>query len=419
MEDSQIIQIIAMLVLVGLSAIYSATEMAYTALNRSRLKNAQEKKARNADLALKLLDDYDKLLSTILVANNIVNITLATVATVFFTQLNASVGATIATIVITVVVLIFGEISPKTIARECPEKFAMGIAPFAKLTMLLLTPINFVFSQWRKLLSMLFKSKEDRRMTEEELLTIVEEAEHEGGINEQESELIRSAIEFNELEAGDILTPRVDIVAIQIGTPNEEIETVFIETGYSRLPVYHESIDMVTGVIHQKDFYNFVLHKHKPLESIIKPVRYVPPTIKISKLLKELQLEKTHMAVVIDEFGGTAGIVTMEDIIEELVGDIWDEHDEIVEEFKKLSDNTYQVLGGYDLEEFFDYFDMPLDETDSSTISGWVMERLGRIPSEGDSFDYENMSVTVTRTDNNRVLEVIVKIIEQQKAATE
>lgn len=419
MEDSQIIQIIAMLVLVGLSAIYSATEMAYTALNRSRLKNAQEKKARNADLALKLLDDYDKLLSTILVANNIVNITLATVATVFFTQLNASAGATIATIVITVVVLIFGEISPKTIARECPEKFAMGIAPFAKLTMLLLTPINFVFSQWRKLLSMLFKSKEDRRMTEEELLTIVEEAEHEGGINEQESELIRSAIEFNELEAGDILTPRVDIVAIQIGTPNEEIETVFIETGYSRLPVYHESIDMVTGVIHQKDFYNFVLHKHKPLESIIKPVRYVPPTIKISKLLKELQLEKTHMAVVIDEFGGTAGIVTMEDIIEELVGDIWDEHDEIVEEFKKLSDNTYQVLGGYDLEEFFDYFDMPLDETDSSTISGWVMERLGRIPSEGDSFDYENMLVTVTRTDNNRVLEVIVKIIEQQKAATE
>lgn len=419
MEDSQIIQIIAMLVLVGLSAIYSATEMAYTALNRSRLKNAQEKKARNADLSLKLLDDYDKLLSTILVANNIVNITLATVATVFFTQLNASAGATIATIVITVVVLIFGEISPKTIARECPEKFAMGIAPFAKLTMLLLTPINFVFSQWRKLLSMLFKSKEDRRMTEEELLTIVEEAEHEGGINEQESELIRSAIEFNELEAGDILTPRVDIVAIQIGTPNEEIETVFIETGYSRLPVYHESIDMVTGVIHQKDFYNFVLHKHKPLESIIKPVRYVPPTIKISKLLKELQLEKTHMAVVIDEFGGTAGIVTMEDIIEELVGDIWDEHDEIVEEFKKLSDNTYQVLGGYDLEEFFDYFDMPLDETDSSTISGWVMERLGRIPSEGDSFDYENMSVTVTRTDNNRVLEVIVKIIEQQKAATE
>lgn len=419
MEDSQIIQIIAMLVLVGLSAIYAATEMAYTALNRSRLKNAQEKKARNADLALKLLDDYDKLLSTILVANNIVNITLATVATVFFTQLNASAGATIATIVITVVVLIFGEISPKTIARECPEKFAMGIAPFAKLTMLLLTPINFVFSQWRKLLSMLFKSKEDRRMTEEELLTIVEEAEHEGGINEQESELIRSAIEFNELEAGDILTPRVDIVAIQIGTPNEEIETVFIETGYSRLPVYHESIDMVTGVIHQKDFYNFVLHKHKPLESIIKPVRYVPPTIKISKLLKELQLEKTHMAVVIDEFGGTAGIVTMEDIIEELVGDIWDEHDEIVEEFKKLSDNTYQVLGGYDLEEFFDYFDMPLDETDSSTISGWVMERLGRIPSEGDSFDYENMSFTVTRTDNNRVLEVIVKIIEQQKAATE
>jgi putative hemolysin len=419
MEDSQIIQIIAMLVLVGLSAIYAATEMAYTALNRSRLKNAQEKKARNADLALKLLDDYDKLLSTILVANNIVNITLATVATVFFTQLNASAGATIATIVITVVVLIFGEISPKTIARECPEKFAMGIAPFAKLTMLLLTPINFVFSQWRKLLSMLFKSKEDRRMTEEELLTIVEEAEHEGGINEQESELIRSAIEFNELEAGDILTPRVDIVAIQIGTPNEEIETVFIETGYSRLPVYHESIDMVTGVIHQKDFYNFVLHKHKPLESIIKPVRYVPPTIKISKLLKELQLEKTHMAVVIDEFGGTAGIVTMEDIIEELVGDIWDEHDEIVEEFKKLSDNTYQVLGGYDLEEFFDYFDMPLDETDSSTISGWVMERLGRIPSEGDSFDYENMLVTVTRTDNNRVLEVIVKIIEQQKAATE
>ena len=405
MEDSQIIQIIAMLVLVGLSAIYAATEMAYTALNRSRLKNAQEKKARNADLALKLLDDYDKLLSTILVANNIVNITLATVATVFFTQLNASVGATIATIVITVVVLIFGEISPKTIARECPEKFAMGIAPFAKLTMLLLTPINFVFSQWRKLLSMLFKSKEDRRMTEEELLTIVEEAEHEGGINEQESELIRSAIEFNELEAGDILTPRVDIVAIQIGTPNEEIETVFIETGYSRLPVYHESIDMVTGVIHQKDFYNFVLHKHKPLESIIKPVRYVPPTIKISKLLKELQLENTY-GCGYRRVRRHSGHSYYGRYYEELVGDIWDEHDEIVEEFKKLSDNTYQVLGGYDLEEFFDYFDMPLDETDSSTISGWVMERLGRIPSEGDSFDYENMSVTVTRTDNNRVLEL-------------
>lgn len=413
------LQIIAMIVLVTLSAIYSATEMAYTSLNRSRLKNASEKGTKNADLALKLLENYDKLLSTILVANNIVNISIATIATVFFTKLNASSGATIATVVVTVAVLIFGEISPKSITRENPEKFAMTIAPFTQFTMVLLTPINYLFSLWRKLLTKLFKSKEDRRMTEEELLTIVEEAEHEGGINEQESELIRSAIEFNDLEAGDILTPRVDIEAIRIGTTNEEIETVFIETGYSRLPVYHESVDMVTGVIHQKDFYNFVLHKHMPLESIIKPVRYVPPTIKISNLLKELQLEKAHMAIVIDEFGGTAGIVTMEDIIEELVGDIWDEHDEVVEEFIKISDNTFQVLGGYDLEELFDFFDMPLDETDSSTISGWVMEQLGKIPAEGDFFEYENLLVTVTKTDNNRVIEVIIKLLEEEKADTE
>ncbi|NLB61396.1 MAG: HlyC/CorC family transporter [Clostridiales bacterium] len=413
------LQIIAMIILVTLSAIYSATEMAYTSLNRSRLKNASEKGAKHADSTFKLLENYDMLLSTILVANNIVNITLASIAAVFFLKIFPITGATISTVVVTVVVLVFGEVSPKTIARRSPERFAMAIAPFIRFTMIILTPINFFFSMWKKLLGLIFKSDEDRRMTEEELLTIVEEAEQEGGINEQESELIRSAIEFNDLEAGDILTPRVDIEAIRIGTTNEEIETVFIETGYSRLPVYHDSVDMVTGVIHQKDFYNMVLHKHKPLESIIKPVRYVPPTIKISNLLKELQLEKAHMAIVIDEFGGTAGIVTMEDIIEELVGDIWDEHDEVVEEFIKISENTFQVLGGYDLEELFDYFDMPLDETDSSTISGWVMEQLGRIPAEGDFFEYENMLVTVTKTDNNRVIEVIIKLIEEEKADTE
>ena len=272
-----------------------------------------------------------------------------------------------------------------------------------------LAPLNFFFGLVKKLLSRLFTVKQPERCTEQELITIVEEAEHDGGIDEQESELIRSAIEFNDREAVDILTPRVDIVAVQESAPNDEIADAFTESGFSRLPVYSETLDDIIGVIHYKDFFNQVLRDGQPLAAITKPPLFIPENVKTSDLLRLLQRSKSHMAFVADEFGGTVGLVTLEDVLEELVGDIWDEHDKIIEEFIRLDENDYKVLCSADLQDFFEFFDVSGDtEADSSTVSGWVIEQLGRIPSAGASFIYENLTISVLKADAKRVLEILV-----------
>ncbi len=412
MDSSDSMIILVMIALIAMSGYFSATETAFSSLNRIRMKNMAENGNKRAGSTLKLSEQFDRLLSTILVGNNIVNIALTSIATVYFTKLLGELsGPTVATVVITVVVLIFGEISPKSLAKESPEKFAMFSTPIMRVFMWVLTPINFLFSLWKKLLNKLIRSDSGPSITEEELLTIVEEAKEDGGIDESDSELIRSAIEFHDLQAVDIFTPRVDIEAVQQDADRDTIAAKFSQTGFSRLPVYDETVDDIVGIIHLKDFYVKVYHQGRPLSEIIKPAVFITRSMKIKDLLRLLQKEKAHMAVIADEYGGTQGIVTMEDILEELVGDIWDEHDEVVEEFEKLGDNTYRIVCSANLDEMFELFEMKADEdTDMTTVSGWVMERLGRIPEEGDTFDSDGLHVTVTKTDARRVIEIEVVV---------
>ena len=409
MDSGSISIILSLAGLLMMSAYFSATETAYSSLRKVRLKNLAADGNRRAELALQIASDFDRLLSTILIGNNIVNITAASLSTVLFVKYFGNAGVTISTVVMTLLVLIFGEISPKSLAKETPEKFAMLVAPITRFFMVILAPFNLFFANWKILLAKIFKVDGDRGITEEELLTIVDEAQQDGGINEQEGELIRSVIEFDDLEAIDIFTPRVDVVAVEENTPQEEIAEIFRETNFSRLPVYQNSIDNVIGVIHQKDFYNHVIYAGEPLESIIKPAVFITKSMKISRALELLQQSKSHIAIITDEYGGTAGIVTMEDILEELVGDIWDEHDEVIEEFEQLSDGEYKVKTSASLQELFDILEID-EDVGMLKVGSWVIEQLGKIPNEGESFIYKNLTVTVAHTDSQRVLEVIVKV---------
>jgi CBS domain containing-hemolysin-like protein len=366
---------------------------------------------KKAKLALDLANDYDKLLSTILVGNNIVNIAATSLATVIFIKIYGSIGATISTVVMTVLVLIFGEISPKSMAKEAPETFSMFSAPIIKFFMIILAPVNFIFSLWKKLLSKIIKVDEDRKMTQDELMVLVDEVTQDGGIDEDEGKLLRSAIEFTERCAEDILTPRIDLEAVPSDATKEEVALLFQESRFSRLLVYEETIDDIIGVIHQKDFYTEKGITGRKLSEVMTEPVFVPKSIMISDLLKYLQKNKSHIAVVSDDYGGTLGIVTMEDILEELVGEIWDEHDEVVETFTKIDERKYKVLCNTDLETFLKFFDISYDEENSS-VNGWVMEELGKIPEVGDKFSYENLDVTVTETDDRRVVEIEVIVNE-------
>ncbi|MBQ2803002.1 MAG: HlyC/CorC family transporter [Lachnospiraceae bacterium] len=411
---SDTVSLIIIILCIVMSGYFSATETAFSSLNRIRVKNMAEKGNKKANLVLKLSDNYDSMLSTILIGNNIVNILMASLATVLFVKLCGNdAGPSVSTAVTTVVVLIFGEVTPKSIAKEMPEKFAMFSAPILNLLVIILTPFNFLFKQWKKLLSLIIKTDDSRSITEEELLTIVEEAQQEGGIDEQESTLIRSAIEFSELEANDILTPRIDITGVSVDASKEEIAAVFAETAYSRLPLYKESIDHIVGIIYQKDFHNYVYHTDEDISSIIRPALFITKSKKIDELLKELQQKKSHIAVVLDEYGGTVGLVTLEDILEELVGEIWDEHDEVTNEIEKVSDSEYLVLGSTNIETLLELLGKEQD-LDVLTVSGWVMEMLGRIPSEGDSFEFQNLTVSVLEMDDKRVEKVKIIVANEE-----
>lgn len=389
-----------------MSAYFSATETAFSSLNRIRIKNMAEKGNKKAKLVLTLSENYDSLLSTILIGNNIVNILSASLATVLFVNLlGDEAGPSISTLVTTIVVLIFGEVSPKSVAKENPERFAMFSAPFLRCLVFVLTPFNFLFGLWKKFLSKIVKSGDNPSITEEELITMVEEAEHEGGIDEEESTLIRSAIEFSEQEAMDVLTPRIDITGVSTKATKEEIAEIFAETGYSRLPLYEDTIDHIVGIIYQKDFHNHVYHTNQSINACVRPALFTTKTKKIDELLKELQREKLHIAVVLDEYGGTVGIVTLEDILEEIVGEIWDEHDEVTLEIVKISEKEYTILGTTNVDSVFEELDMN-DELEVQTVSGWAMDVLGRVPQVGDSFEYKNLKITVTEMNGKRVEKV-------------
>lgn len=410
MDSHSIMLVIAIIILVIFSAYFSATETAFSSLNKIRLKNMAAMGNKRAIHALELSDRYDEVLSTILIGNNIVNITMASLGTLLFTLFFHNNGVTISTVVITVVVLIFGEISPKSLAKENPESFAMFSTPILRFFIVLLKPLNALFKLWKRFLSRIIKVGDNKRITEDELITIVDEAENEGGIDKNEGDLIRAAIEFNDMDASDILTPRVDIEAVDVEKSMEQIADTFRSNGFSRLPVYKGTIDNIIGVLHEKDFNACVHQGLTSVESAVGQVAYTTENTKISSLLRLLQTTKTHMAVVVDEFGGTVGIVTMEDILEELVGEIWDEHDEIIEDFHKTGENTYHIRCSANLEDMLELFHID-EEFDCTTVSGWVVQNLQKIPDPGDCFTYENLEITVLKTDMRRVLEIEVKVI--------
>ena len=409
MNNTMAVQLAIMLFCIIMSAYFSATETAFSTFNRAKLKPLAERGNKKASKVLKLAENYDKLISTILIGNNIVNIALASLGTLVFVNLIGDAGATVSTVVITVLVLIFGEISPKSIAKDCPEKFAMFAAPLIGFLVKVFTPLNFIFSQWKKLLARMFRIQSDSKMSQEELLTIVEEASQDGGIDSGEGDLLRNAIEFTELRAEDILTHRVDLEGVSVEATKEEIAAAFTETKYSRLLVYKENMDSIVGVIHQKDLYSGTGLTKKPLKDIIAPAIYIHQFEKISDILKTLQREKSHVAVVVDEYGGTLGIVTMEDILEELVGDIWDEHDEVEEDFRQLSENTYRVDCNVTMDDFCAFFDIRA-EYESVSLSGWIMEQLERVPEKGDRLQIENLDITVNEIGSHRAESVIVKV---------
>ena len=416
MNPDMIPSLVAMLICITMSAYFSATETAFSSVNKTRLKAMAEKGDKRAELAYKLAEDYDKLLSTILIGNNVVNISLSSIATLLFVDLlkGADYAATVSTAVITVVVLIFGEITPKSVAKDFPEKFAMFSAPIINVLIILLTPLNFLFSQWKKLVGKIFKGEEDSGMSQEELLLLVDEVQQDGAIDESEGELLRNAIEFGDLEAQDILTHRVDLEAVPIDATKEQVAALFTESRFSRLLVYEDSIDKIVGVIHQKDFYTGTGIVDAPLKEIMTEPLYIHQTEKVDDLLQLLRTNKSHMAIVIDEYGGTLGIVTMEDILEELVGEIWDEHDEIEEPVQQLSEDIYSVDGSVTLDDFCDMFDIKSD-SDSVSLGGWVMDQMERIPDEGDSFDYEHLTITVSKTDDHRVETVTVTVHDKEE----
>ena len=351
-----------MVACIVMSAYFSATETAFSSLNKTRLKVLADNGNKRAALALKLSEDYDKLISTILIGNNIVNIMVASIGTLLFVGLYGDIGATVSTVVVTIVVLIFGEITPKSVAKDTPERFAMFSAPFIRLWIWVLTPLNFLFSLWKKLVSRFFKTDDDAKMSHEELLLFMQDVEQDGGIDENEGELLRNALEFRDLTAAEILTHRIDLEAVDIGESHEEIARAFTQSRFSRLLVYRDTIDQIVGVLHQKDFYINGKMTDQPIAEIMTEPLFVYQHTKIRDILKMLQHQKSHVAVVVDDFGGTLGIVTMEDILEELVGEIWDEHDEVEEDFEKLDPavrekSTFYCVGIYtDIHKYFVLF---------------------------------------------------------------
>ena len=421
MDSSTVAMLAALAALIALSAYFSATETAFTSLNRIRLKTRADDGDKRAARTLALAADYDRLLSTLLIGNNIVNNVATTIGAVLFIKLIGSAkGPTVSATVLTVVILVFGEVTPKSLAKERPEVWAIAATPLLRVLAVVLTPVNFLFTQWKKLLRVLLRHQDDDGITEEELMGMVDQAETEGSLDQHESDLIRNAIEFNDMEVSEILTPRVDLEALADTATMEEAAAMYASSGFSRLPIYHDSIDNIIGVLHEKDFYAAYCRGVKRLSELKSSVLYTTETARISDLLRQLQQNKVHMAVVVDEYGGTQGIVTMEDIMEELVGEIWDEHDEVIEEFRKQSDGSYLVACSADLDDLYDLFDMkPSEEYDASSVSGWVMEEIGRVPDVGDRFRADGLEVCVTRVEHRRVMEIRVRRLPKGDAAPE
>lgn len=426
MESDSIRSIIILIVLVMLSAYFSASETAFTSANRIRLRNEAVKGDKRSQQTLKLVENFDGVLSTILIGNNIVNIGMSALATLLFIEWFPVYGPTIATVVMTIIILIFGEITPKSIAKGKSEIFSKASTPYIHFLMIIFRPVLWLLKKWKVMLDKIFHLDDIEIISEDELMSIVDEAESGGSIEDHESQLVKSAIEFDDLEVSTILTPRVDVVSCELDATDEEIQEMFMNHNYSRLIVYDESIDNVVGVLHEKDFNRYLRTKENvdktvSLLSVVKDVIFVPPIMNLSRLLRLMQRSKTHMAIVADEHGGTIGIATMEDVLEELVGEIWDESDIIDEEVVELkAGERYKVKGTASLEKIFELFGINGYESYvSNSVSGFVIEELGHFPVIDDSFTYHNMNVTVTAVRNRRVLEVQIDYLPTDSSGNE
>lgn len=415
MDRNQINQIILFVILVALSAFFSSAETAYTSANSIRLRHAANNGDKKATLALKLQDKYDALLSTILIGNNVVNIASSAIATLFFIELFPRYGATIATVVTTISLLLFGEITPKSLGKVYAETVATRFSTPLNILMKLLTPFVWLFEKWKILVSQIVPIVEDDRISEEELLSIVDEAHMDGSIEFKEHRLVKAAIEFDDRDIASILTPRVDVIGFDINDPLDEIEQLYLNTPYSRLIAYNENYDEIVGTMHAKDFYRYTKSPTRELrfssleDLIIKPL-FVPTTVTLSNLLTSMQENHTHIAIIVDEYGRMIGIVTMEDVLEELVGEIWDESDIVRTDIKKLSDTEYLIEGTYSLEKFFDLFSVSHeDEWHSNTVSGFIMEEFDYIPTNNEVLYYKNLKITIVNAHKQRVNEVVVE----------
>ncbi len=408
--------LIAILVLVLMSAFFSSTETAFSCSNKLKLRalasNGNKKAKKVLDLAE---NNYDRFISSVLIGNNIVNLSATTLATLMFARLiaDANTSAIVSTAVMTVGVLIFGEITPKFIAKAYPEKVSMAFYSIITMFIYLFYPLNLVFSGWKWLLGKIIRFKDEDVITEDEILTVVEEAEEDGTLREEETKLIRSVIEFDDLEVGDILVPRVNIVSVEIGSSMDAIKEIFLHEGYSRIPVYKESIDTIIGTIHEKDFFKAYMHGKKGIDGILQNAYYTTEHVKISNLLKDLQKKKVHLAVVLDEYGGTLGMVTLEDILEELVGEIWDEHDEEVNYFRQLSQDVFVVDGNAPMNDVLEYFEIENkdDDFEANTLSGFVIEQLEEIPRTGTKLTYKNLEIEVMKSTVKKIQQLKVTIV--------
>lgn len=421
---STILSSIFIVVLVLFSGFFSATETAFSSVNRTKLKLKAQGGNKSAQNALNLLDKFDKLLSTILVGNNLVNITLSVLFNNIFENVipDPAVSGIVSVAVSTIIVLTFGEITPKMVAKENSERVCMAFGYPIRVIMVILYPLTLIFAGLKFLLRKIFKSHDDDKITEEELLSMVEEAGEDGSLDSQEKELISSAIEFDDCEVADILVPRVNVIAVPTNMAMDKIKSIFLEYNYSRLPVYKDSIDQIVGMIHNIDFFTALEKGEKNIKGYITPVAVATEHMKISALLKSMQRQKVHMAVVVDEYGGTLGIVTLEDILEELVGEIWDEHDEVVNYFTKVDEENYLVDGRAELDDFFKEFDINENETenfDSQTVSGWVIEQFGEIPKKSQSFDFKNLTIVVNKLTARKIIEIKVHINPVQEDENE
>lgn len=393
-----------------ISAYFSATETAFNSVNKIKIKSKADNGNKRAVLVLKLLDNYDDMLSSILIGNNIVNILASSAATIYFVNnFGEDLGAMLSTCIITILLLIFGEISPKSIAKEKSEDFCLITAPLLSIIIKVMMPLNFIFGLWKFVLSKLIKPSDDDNTTEEEVIAVIDSAAQDGEIDKDERVMLHNVIEFNDIEVRDIMTPRLDIVGVDKNSSVDVIRDTFINTGYSRLPIYDGDLDNIKGVVNLKDF-----NKNKNIEEIIRPVIFVPEHKLISNMLRELQDNKRHIAIIVDEFGAVIGMVTLEDIVEEIVGDIWDEHEEVIGDIEKINDYEYRIRGSANIEEVFDSLNIENEEEVSvTTIGGWVMQLLDKIPKVGDKIRYNNLMISVLKMDDNKV--DTLKVVKAKK----